>query len=320
MENNQFSGSLPDFDVPVDLQSLNVSGNNLSGSIPQGLAKRFKAESFVGNPGLCGPPTDALCNANPPSKDVGSSPPGDHGSGSSLPLPLPKEEKKKGVNGTSIFLGVLGVVIFIGLLLVALMVARNRKDDDGKFDMLETGTEAMVAAATVATVEAKRMQAAGSPSGSPATAGATTGGAVHKRTASSGSNRGSAKKGGGGAGGSDLVMVNEEKGKIGLPDLMKAAAEILGNGSLGSAYKATLESGLTVAVKRMRELNRANKEAFDLELKRYGKLRHRNVLPPLAYMYKREEKLVVSEHISKGSLLYILHGNFHVKLRSCPIA
>ena len=34
----------------------------------------------------------------------------------------------------------------------------------------------------------------------------------------------------------DMVVVNEEKGIFGMVDLMRAAAEVLGNGSLGSAY------------------------------------------------------------------------------------
>jgi len=50
------------------------------------------------------------------------------------------------------------------------------------------------------------------------------------------------------------------------------------------------------------------KDAFDAEMRKYGRLRHRNVLPPLAYLYRRDEKLVVSEYVTKGSLLYILHG------------
>ncbi|KAF3657958.1 putative polygalacturonase-like [Capsicum annuum] len=107
----------------------------------------------------------------------------------------------------------------------------------------------------------------------------------------------------------DLVVVNEEKGIFGMPDLMKAAAEVLGNGGLGSAYKAILGNGVSVVVKRLRETNKFNKESFDAEIRRLAKLRNRNILQPLAYHYRKEEKLVVSEYISKGSLLYLLHGD-----------
>ncbi|XP_009598283.1 pollen receptor-like kinase 3 [Nicotiana tabacum] len=107
----------------------------------------------------------------------------------------------------------------------------------------------------------------------------------------------------------DLVVVNEERGIFGLPDLMKASAEVLGNGGLGSAYKAVLGNGLSLVVKRLREINKLNKESFDTEIRKLAKLRHRNLLQPLAYHYRKEEKLVVSEYIPKGSLLYLLHGD-----------
>nr|GLL17913.1 pollen receptor-like kinase 3 [Ipomoea trifida] len=110
--------------------------------------------------------------------------------------------------------------------------------------------------------------------------------------------------------GGDFVVVNEERGVFGLSDLMMAAAEVIGNGGLGSAYKAEMPIGLTVMVKRLKETNnRMNKDAFDAEIIKMGNLRHPNILPPLAYHYRKEEKLVVSEFIPSGSLLYLLHGD-----------
>ncbi|KAI3743012.1 hypothetical protein L1987_60713 [Smallanthus sonchifolius] len=87
-----------------------------------------------------------------------------------------------------------------------------------------------------------------------------------------------------------------------------AAAEVLGNGGLGSAYKVTLGSGVSVVVKRVREMNQMTKEVFDTEMKKLAKLKHQNILTPLAYHFRKEEKLLVSEYVSKGSLLYVLHG------------
>ncbi|XP_027068638.2 pollen receptor-like kinase 3 [Coffea arabica] len=107
----------------------------------------------------------------------------------------------------------------------------------------------------------------------------------------------------------DLVVVNDAKGTFGLQDLMKAAAEVLGNGGLGSAYKALMGNGVSVVVKRMREMNKLSKDAFDSEIRRLGNLRHQNILTPLAYHYRKDEKLLVSEFIPKGSLLYLLHGD-----------
>lgn len=125
------------------------------------------------------------------------------------------------------------------------------------------------------------------------------------------SKKGDSKKGSnhGKNGMNDLLMVNDEKGSFGLSDLMKAAAEVLGNGGLGSAYKAVMSNGMSVVVKRMRDMNRLGRDGFDAEMRRFGRLRHKNILTPLAYHYRREEKLLISEYIPKGSLLYLLHGD-----------
>lgn len=93
-----------------------------------------------------------------------------------------------------------------------------------------------------------------------------------------------------------------------MADLMKAAAEVLGSGGLGSAYKAVMANGVAVVVKRVREMNKMSKDSFDSEMRRLGRLSHQNVLTPLAYHYRKDEKLLVSQHVSKGSLLYVLHG------------
>ncbi|KAE8714078.1 hypothetical protein F3Y22_tig00110201pilonHSYRG00202 [Hibiscus syriacus] len=93
------------------------------------------------------------------------------------------------------------------------------------------------------------------------------------------------------------------------PRVGQASAEVLGNGVLGSAYKAKMTNGLSVVVKRMRGMNRSGKDEFDAEIRRLGKLKHRQVLTPLAYHFRKEEKLIVSEYMPTGSLSFILHGN-----------
>ncbi|KAK4790669.1 hypothetical protein SAY86_017973 [Trapa natans] len=87
--------------------------------------------------------------------------------------------------------------------------------------------------------------------------------------------------------------------------LDEGAAEVLGNGGLGSTYKATVVSnGLIVVVKRIREGNGKGKQEFNEEM---GKLQHPNILT-LAYHFRRDEKLLVSEYVPRGSLHSLLHG------------
>ncbi|KAE8654633.1 hypothetical protein F3Y22_tig00117048pilonHSYRG01212 [Hibiscus syriacus] len=108
----------------------------------------------------------------------------------------------------------------------------------------------------------------------------------------------------------DLIMVNEEMGAFGLEDLMKADAEVLGNGRLGLACKAVLDNGLAVVVKRMKEMNKFGKDQFQVEIKRFKEFKYPNVLTPLAFHFKKEEKLIISRHMPCGSLSYALHGTF----------
>ncbi|KAI4379964.1 hypothetical protein MLD38_006200 [Melastoma candidum] len=89
----------------------------------------------------------------------------------------------------------------------------------------------------------------------------------------------------------------------------EAAAEVLGNGAVGSSYKAVMSNGLSVIVKRLRDMTAVDKEDFDVAMTRFGTLRHPNILTPLAYHYRREEKLLVSQFMPKGSLSYVLHGD-----------
>ncbi|TYK15325.1 putative leucine-rich repeat receptor-like protein kinase [Cucumis melo var. makuwa] len=63
LQNNRLTGSIPELNQS-SLALFNVSNNNLSGFIPRTkVLQSFGAGSYGGNPGLCGPPTDAVCNS-----------------------------------------------------------------------------------------------------------------------------------------------------------------------------------------------------------------------------------------------------------------
>ncbi|KAI4306578.1 hypothetical protein L6164_029841 [Bauhinia variegata] len=94
-----------------------------------------------------------------------------------------------------------------------------------------------------------------------------------------------------------------------LEDLLKASAEVLGKGSYGTAYKAVLEEGTTVVVKRLREVV-AGKREFEQQMEIVGKFgRHPNVMPLRAFYYSKDEKLLVYDYMPGGSLFALLHGN-----------
>ncbi|KAI4376371.1 hypothetical protein MLD38_014140 [Melastoma candidum] len=120
------------------------------------------------------------------------------------------------------------------------------------------------------------------------------------------------KQKGGGGGGSDqgkLVFVQNDRERFELQDLLRASAEVLGSGSFGSSYKAVLLSGPAVVVRRFKHMNNVGKEEFHEHMKQLGRLSHPNLLPLVAFYYRKEEKLVISDYVENGSLASHLHAN-----------
>lgn len=111
-----------------------------------------------------------------------------------------------------------------------------------------------------------------------------------------------------------LVFLEDLGSSVGkrfeLEDLLRASAEMLGKGGCGTAYKAVLDDGSVVAVKRLRDATAAaaSKKDFEHHMAVLGRLRHPNIVPLNAYYYARDEKLLVYEFMPNGSLFSLLHG------------
>lgn len=92
-------------------------------------------------------------------------------------------------------------------------------------------------------------------------------------------------------------------------DLLCATAEILGKSTYGTVYKATMEDGSYVAVKRLREKIAKSQKEFELEVNALGKLRHPNLLALRSYyLGPKGEKLLVFDYMPKGNLASFLHA------------
>ena len=109
-----------------------------------------------------------------------------------------------------------------------------------------------------------------------------------------------------------LYFVRNDRERFDLQDLLRASAEVLGSGSFGSSYKAVLLSGPAMVVKRFKQMNRLGSDDFHEHMRRLGRLSHPNLLPLVAYYYKKEEKLLVSDYAPNGSLASHLHGKLLV--------
>ncbi|KAF9601411.1 hypothetical protein IFM89_019684 [Coptis chinensis] len=97
------------------------------------------------------------------------------------------------------------------------------------------------------------------------------------------------------------------KAQKGLKDLLRASAEVLGKGTFRVAYKAVLEDATTVVVKRLKEVG-VGKREFEQQMDLVGNIRHENLVELKAYYYSKDEKLMVYDYFSRGSVSALLHG------------
>jgi len=100
----------------------------------------------------------------------------------------------------------------------------------------------------------------------------------------------------------------DRRNQFELEDLLRASAEMLGKGCLGTVYRAVLDDGCTVAVKRLKDANPCERNEFEQYMDVVGKLKHPNIVRLRAYYYAKEEKLLVYDYLPNGSLHALLHG------------
>ncbi|XP_047951100.1 probable inactive receptor kinase At1g48480 [Salvia hispanica] len=269
LENNHFTGNLPDIDLP-NLDQFNVSFNNLNGSVPKGLLAKSK-DSFLAT-SLCGKPLDRLCPGEDPAIAAG-------GVGQTF-----GGDKKKKLSGGAIAGIAIGSVLGL-LLLLLLLFLLCRKRSGNKARSVEVA----------AVVKHQENDSAAAEAVSVDELSAAT--AVAKGNESNAAV--DVKK---------LVFFGSGARVFDLEDLLRASAEVLGKGTFGTAYKAVLEVGTVVAVKRLKDVTISEKEFKD-KIDSVGAMDHLNLVPLRAYYYSREEKLLVYDYMPMGSLSALLHGN-----------
>ncbi|PKA53765.1 putative inactive receptor kinase [Apostasia shenzhenica] len=270
LQRNRFAGSLPNISIQR-LTSFNASQNDLAGTIPDALQK-FPASSFTGNLGLCGRPLPP-CTPSAPS-----------------PAPLSGEHKSTKKLSTTAIIAIAvgaGVLAMMGLLLLLCCCYARRRRHKAKAS--SRPRPAATAAGAAVAADLGRPEETGMTSSSKEDIGRP------------------AAFGRGGRESDRLVFVGGGY-SFDLEDLLRASAEVLGKGSVGTSYKAVLEEGGSVVVKRLREVAAAKRD-FLAAMEKLGKVENRNLLPIRAYYYSKDEKLVVTDFVDGGSLSSNLHGS-----------
>lgn len=112
-----------------------------------------------------------------------------------------------------------------------------------------------------------------------------------------------------------LVLTSPLAKELQFENLLKAPAELFGRGKHGSLYKVVINSGVVLAVKRIKDWG-ISQEEFRSRLQKMDQVRHPNILPPVAFYCSKQEKLLVYEYQQKGSLFQLLHGKFSFSIYS----
>jgi len=94
---------------------------------------------------------------------------------------------------------------------------------------------------------------------------------------------------------------------------------IIGDGSFGLVYKATLSNGVTVAVKKLSPDAFQGIREFRAEMETLGKLRHKNIVRILGYCVSGRDRVLIYEFIEKGSLDQWLQETSEARLEEAEV-
>ncbi|KNA21046.1 hypothetical protein SOVF_046350 [Spinacia oleracea] len=308
LSENHFTGSLPT-NLSSNLQSFNASYNDLSGVVPENLRVFPRSSFYPGNSKLQFP----------------NAPPGTESSGGN-------SKRKSMKNLIKVIIIVACVVVFFILILLAIFVhyirisRRPISDDDvTKKDVKRKvppsnpsgigGTRNLVVSAEdiITTTAAKKGSSSEIMSSPDEKAGIVTDFSPSKTSQLSWS-----PESGDSFAKLDVRSPDRLAGELNFLDdtvsltpeeLSRAPAEVLGRSSHGTSYRATLENGMFLTVKWLREGVAKPKKDFAKEAKKFANIRHPNVVALRGYYWgpTQHEKLILSDYISPGSLASFLY-------------
>ncbi|PON31255.1 Serine/threonine protein kinase [Parasponia andersonii] len=95
-------------------------------------------------------------------------------------------------------------------------------------------------------------------------------------------------------------------------DIQKATQNfttVLGQGSFGPVYKATMATGEIVAVKVLASNSKQGEREFQTEVSLLGRLHHRNLVNLVGYCVDKGQRMLIYQFMSNGSLENLLYGS-----------
>ncbi|CAK9136468.1 unnamed protein product [Ilex paraguariensis] len=317
---NKFSGLVPpEFaeKIPVNA-TIDLSFNNLTGEIPQTVVlSNQKTESFVGNIGLCGKPLKKLCTisstlSTPPNvtantssaaiaaipKTIDSTPlpnsPGTPSGTQNQPQHGLKPGTIAGIAvGDLAGIGILGMIfLYVYHLMKKKKEATSKQVPENKeFNYNKEDEDTSRGRATWLCINGGEISEA---TGSETDENIPKNGGFDQVVYAPRENEKDKKE-------RSLVMVDGET-ELELETLLKASAYVLGSSGGSIVYKAVLEDGTAFAVRRIGKSGVERLKEFENQVKAIAKMRHPNLVLVRGFYWGDDEKLVIYDHISNGSL------------------
>ncbi|XP_050364321.1 receptor protein kinase-like protein At4g34220 [Argentina anserina] len=326
---NKIGGKIPsEFAEHISVNStIDLSFNNLTGPIPDSEALLSqKTEQFAGNNDLCGKPLKKLCaipsTLSTPPNVTSSSPaiaaipktldsnPETNTSGTPSSIQTKSQTGLKPVMITGIIVGDLAGITIIGLVILYVYQVRKKSknnpnstsnspsDLEKKPDMVTKFDAAATKPSAWSCLTIKGEE----------TSEATSSDSDHdeqsiEQTNLSGEN---SKRG-------VLITVDGEP-ELDLETLLKASAYVLGASGPSIVYKAVLEDKTALAVRRIGESVVEKMRDFENQVRAIAKMRHPNLVRVRGFYWGEDEKLVIYDYVSNGSLA----GTINRKAGSSP--
>ncbi|CAA0840986.1 Probable inactive receptor kinase [Striga hermonthica] len=296
LDSNRFSGPIPPLNQTA-LEVFNVSSNSLSGPVPPTpTLKKFTILSFSHNPRLCGEVLNKPCRNYPFFNSSG----GDAASPSSPAPLLENAQSQQGLNDASLaaqkkrrknvgmVLGLLtGTLILTAAVLSIVALIRKRREEKNEEIQPQINSKLETNFTEQTTYSSNANPEIPEPKKSKPI--------EQKRVMKSG----------------NLVFCSGEEELYTLEQLMRASAELLGRGSIGTTYKAVMANQLIVTVKRLDACKTTvtSGEEFEQYMENVGVLRHPNLVSVRAYFQAQQERLIIYDYQPNGSLFNLIHGS-----------
>ncbi|KAF5751178.1 receptor protein kinase-like protein [Tripterygium wilfordii] len=315
LSNNMITGSISNEfakGIPENA-TIDLSFNNLTGAIPEYVSLlNQKTESFTGNVELCGKPLKNLCSvpstlSTPPnvtttSPAIAVIPRTFDSNPSSDSLGTPNSTQ----NQAQISLKpatIVGIVMadLAGLAVLALVILyvyqlKKRKHSQQNHDN-PLKAEKLTDIVVVAKSDSRKSKACSCLNGEETSESATSDSDHDEpnRVVVDLHQNETEHKGG------TLVTVDGET-NLEVETLLKASAYILGASGVSILYKAVLEDGTAFAVRRIGENRLERLKDFEHQVRSIAKLRHPNLVRVRGFYWGDDEKLVIYDYVSNGSL------------------